>query len=287
LTTTSGVVGSISNADGPEPESATVCGLPVPESAKDSVAVRVPLAVGLNTTLAEQAADAARLVPQVLLLMAKSPALAPPMAMLLIVTEAFVPLVRVAVCAVLVAPTAVLGNPSDVGDTVTLPPEVLPPVPASATVCGLLLDESETVRVAERDPLTVGLNSMDRLQLADVARLVPHVLLEMRKSPGSTPVTAMLLIVMEELKPLVRVAVCAELVAPRFTDPNEKEVGLMVTVPLDPPGAYPDNAAVCGEFVAESLKVSVAVRVPLTLGAKMMLAVQLAEAARLVPQVLL
>ena len=73
LTITSGPVGSIANAEGPEPESVTVCGLPVPESANDKVALRVPLAVGLNTTLAVQVADAARLLPQVLLLMAKSP----------------------------------------------------------------------------------------------------------------------------------------------------------------------------------------------------------------------
>jgi hypothetical protein len=39
--------------------------------------------------------------------------------------------------------------------------------------------------------------------------------------------------------------------------------------------------------VAESLKLSVAVRVPLTVGAKIMLAEQLADAAKVVPHVLL
>ena len=48
-----------------DPERATVCGLFVAESVKLNVAVRVPVAVGLNTTDAVQFPDAARLVPQV------------------------------------------------------------------------------------------------------------------------------------------------------------------------------------------------------------------------------
>jgi hypothetical protein len=60
----------------------------------------------------------------------------------------------------------------------------------------------------------------------------------------------------------------------------------MLTVPLEPV-PVPERVAVWGEPVAESLKFKVAVRVPLTFGAKTMLAVQLADAARLVPQVLL
>jgi len=98
FTTTVGLIGSISNEEeGPEPDSATVCGLPEPESANDSVAVRVPLTVGLKTTLAEQLADGARLVPQVLPLIAKSPGFAPPIAILLSVIEDVLPLANVAV----------------------------------------------------------------------------------------------------------------------------------------------------------------------------------------------
>jgi hypothetical protein len=279
-------MGSIWNAAGPDPDSETFCGLPVAESEKDSVAERGPLAVGLNTTLAEQLAEAARLDPHVLLLMAKSPELAPPRVTPLIVTDDLVPFVNVADCAELVEPTAVLGKPIAVGETVTLPLAELPPVPESATVCGLLLDVSDTVRVAARDPLTLGLKATEMLQLADAARLVPQVLLEMRKSPGFVPAMATLLIVMDEVDPFFSVAVWVVLVDPTVTEPYESEVGLMVTVPPEPV-PVPDNAAVCGVFVAESLKLSVAVRVPLTVGAKMILAEQLADAARLVPQVLL
>jgi hypothetical protein len=141
-----------------------------------------------------------------------------------------------------VDPTAVAGNPSAVVETVTLPPEVVPPVPERAAVCGLLVAESETVSVAARDPLTVGLNETETVQLADAARLVPQDLLEMRKSPGFVPVIEILLIVIDELVPLFRVAVWVVLVEPTFTEPNEKEVGLMVTDPLEPPGANPDRA---------------------------------------------
>ena len=55
-------------------------------------------------------------------------------------------------------------------------------------------------------------------------------------------------------------------------------------VPLVP---VPDTATCCGLLLALSVKVSVAVRVPEVVGLKMMLAVQLAEAARVDPQVVL
>lgn len=285
LTTTVGFIGSISNAADTVPESATVCGLPEPESANDNVAVRVPLTVGLNTTLAEQLADGARLVPQVVLLMAKSPGFAPPMAMLLIAIEDPVPLVKFADWAALVDDTAVAANPSAVGDTVTLPPGAGLPVPESATICGLLLAVSDTVRVAVRDPPAPGLKSRATLQVPDAARLDPQVLLEMRKSPGSAPVTAMLLMVMDEPVPLVSTSVSTVLVEPTFTDPNERDEGLMATEPLDPPGANPESPTISGELVAESLKLSEAVRVPVVVGANKTFAVQLAPVARLDPQV--
>lgn len=129
------------------------------------------------------------------------------------------------------------------------------------------------------------MNAIDTVQLADAPRLDPQLLLVIRKSPGSAPETEMPLIVIEEPVPLLSVAVCAPLVEPTLTDPNERELGPIVTEPLDPPEPSPVSATACGEFVAESLKLSVAVRVPLAVGAKRMFAVQLAPAARLDPQV--
>jgi len=59
---------------------------------KLSVAVRVPVAVGLNTIVAVQLEPAARLVLQVLLDRLKSAMFAPEMAMLLMVIEVVSPL---------------------------------------------------------------------------------------------------------------------------------------------------------------------------------------------------
>lgn len=148
-----------------------------------------------------------------------------------------------------------------------------------------MVAESETVSVADRDPEVLGLNATEMLQLAEAPRLDPQLLLVIRKSPGSAPETEIPLIVIEEPVPLLNVAVCAPLVEPTLTDPKERELGPIVTEPLDPPEPSPVSATVCGEFVAESLKFSVAVRVPLAVGANTMLAVQLAPAARLDPQV--
>ena len=61
--------------------------------------------VGLNATVTEQVADAARLAPQVLEEMLKSPEFAPVIDTLLIVIEVLPPLVSVVVCDALVEPT--------------------------------------------------------------------------------------------------------------------------------------------------------------------------------------
>jgi hypothetical protein len=123
------------------------------------------------------------------------------------------------------------------GLTDALPPDEVPPVPESATVCGLPLAESATLSVAERDPLVLGLNVTEMLQLAFAARLDPQLLLDMTKSPALLPAMPTLLIVIAELVLLLSVAVSAALLEPTFTEPNENEVGLIVTLPLEPPGA--------------------------------------------------
>lgn len=133
LTATVGFNGAIVNAPAPVPESAINCGLPAPESVKFSVAVRVPAAVGLNTTAAVQLVDAARLVPHVLLAMLKSPAFVPEIAIPLIVMDVVKPFDSVPACDALATPTAVLAKERVAGLAVTLP-EAPVPSPESATV---------------------------------------------------------------------------------------------------------------------------------------------------------
>jgi hypothetical protein len=96
--------------DTPVPINATACGLFVAESVKLRVALRLPAAVGLKTTLAAQLLEAARLDPHVFTEMLKSPALLPVIATLLIVIDEAEPFVSVAVWAPLVDPIFVLAN---------------------------------------------------------------------------------------------------------------------------------------------------------------------------------
>ena len=111
------------------PESDTVCGLPVAESAIVMVAVLVPVAAALKVTLIAQLTPAAKLDPQSLV-WAKSVALAPATVMLVTLNAALPELVRVIVCAVVVAPTPWLEKVRAMGET---PATGAAPVPERLT----------------------------------------------------------------------------------------------------------------------------------------------------------
>lgn len=85
---------------------------------------------------------------------------------------------------------------------------------------------------------------------------------------------------------MVSVTALAAPLLPTATEAQLKVEGLTEALPpVVPPVPNPESATVCGLGLALSLKFNVAVRVPLTVGPKTMLTVQLAEAARLVPHV--
>src|SRR5215472_658935 len=90
--------------DPPVPVRPTVCGLPLALSLTVRVPVRVPVALGVNVTLIVQDAPAATDVPQ-LFVCAKSPALVPVTARLVMLNAAFPVLLNVTGCAALVVPT--------------------------------------------------------------------------------------------------------------------------------------------------------------------------------------
>jgi len=269
----------------PVPVNATFCGLPLPLSVKLSNALRVPAAVGLNVTEAEQLDDAARLAPHVLLAIAKSPAFVPEIPTLLIVIADDVPFVNVADCAALVAPTVVLANVRPVGLADTLPD---PPVPSpvSATLCGLLVAESLNTRVAARFPMVVGAKTIVAVQLADAASEDPHVLLLIRKSPGFVPDIAMLLIVIVLVPLFVSVTGFGPPLLPTATFTQFKLVGETLALP-EPDTPVPESVTFCGLLLAPSAKLSVADRAPDAPGLNVIDTVQLAELPRLLPQVLL
>ena len=118
MTVPVGFWGEIVKAAVPRPDSTTVCGLLAAPSLKLRVAARVPPAVGVKTTEAEQLAEAARLPPQVMAETEKSVAFGPLMATLPIVNGVTSLLVSVAACGALLDPTAVAANERLEGPTI-------------------------------------------------------------------------------------------------------------------------------------------------------------------------
>jgi hypothetical protein len=120
---------------GVAPLNATDCGLLTALSENESEALRAPVADGVNVTFTVQVEFGATVPPvQVSALVAKSPALAPPIVTVETVRFAFPSLVRTSVCAPLAVPTAELENARDGADRFAMGPV---PEPVSATVCVL------------------------------------------------------------------------------------------------------------------------------------------------------
>src|SRR5438270_12419178 len=87
------------------------------------------------------------------------------------------------------------------------------------------------------------------------------------------------------LVPLFTFTAFGVLQEPTFCDPNVKLLGVTVKCEeLEAP--VPVSDTFCGLLEAESVSVSVPVRVPPAVGVKVTLTVQLAPAARLLPQLL-
>jgi hypothetical protein len=124
------------------------------------------------------------------------------------------------------------------------------PDPVKATVCGLPPAESEMVSVAARDPDAVGLNTTPMVQLPDPARLDPHVLLAIEKSPESVPAIATLLMEMVVVPSLCRVTVCAAVEEPISAAPNDSVCGDTVKV-LIFPLAVPESGTLSEELNPE------------------------------------
>lgn len=169
-----------------------------------------------------------------------------------------------------------------VGEALTVPePEPPVPVPESATESGV--EPPVMVHVADSAPTVLGLKTMAAVQLADAARVEPQVVDEMEKLAALVPVIELELREIELDVLLRTVMVFDELLVPSLTLPKLREAGDAATAP---PVPRPETATCCGLLEPLSVKVKFAVRVPATVGLKRMVTVQLEEAARLVPQVL-
>ena len=115
--------------------------------------------------------------------------------------------------------------------------------PARETVCGLLVAVSVKERVALRVPDAVGLKTIEAVQLAAAASVVPHVLLAILKSPAFVPDKATLLMLIEVEPPFFSVVVCGELVEPTAVFTKARLVGVTVT-PVVADETVPESEAV-------------------------------------------
>ena len=213
----------------PVPERLAVCGLPLALSVMLTEAVRLPLAAGVNVTLMVQLALAATELPQVLA-WAKSLALAPVRARLVMLNEALPVLVSVTVWAVLVLLTVWFPKARLRGERLTTGAGTLVPVPDKLTVCvlpavPLLL--SVTISVPARAPVAAEVKVTAIVQLAPAATALPQAFV-WAKSPALVPVTVMLAILNAALPVLVSVTVWAALVVLIVWFPKERLLGAML-----------------------------------------------------------
>jgi len=256
----------------PVPLSVTACGLPDASSVIVTLADRAPVAVGENVALMVHVALGAS-VPGQSFVCAKSAAFAPVMTMPEIVSDAFPLLRSVAVCAPLVVPRSCGPNPRLGGLSVTAGAGA-PPVPDTATECGLPLALSETRTLAARMPPALGVNVTLITHVAFTASDAGQSFV-CAKSPAASPETVMPLIDSVAVPVLRSVDVCAVLVVPTSCVGNSIVDGVSVTAGAVP---VPPSVTLCGLPDALSVTWTLAARAPVAVGANVAAMPQLAPA---------
>lgn len=218
-----------------------------------------PIAVGEKMTFAVQVPPAARLPEQLV-----ETEYCPELVIDEMVTVVLPVLDSVTACAVELAPTVTLPK---LREPTLVVSAVLRPVPDKDTVWLPALVAN--VNVPDCVPIVVGLKRTFAAQVPPTARVLEQVVVVEYWPVAETDV--MLRVVLPVFE---RVTVCADELEPRFTLPNVKAE---VLVDADVCSPVPDREAVL--FPALVVKVSVPDWVPIVVGAKMTLAVQLAPAA--------
>src|SRR5580658_3902707 len=249
----------------PVPLKATVCGLPVALSAISNVAVRVPAACGVNSTLIVQLAPAAKLPvalhPPLVFGCGtlKSSASAPLVVNPAKFTAAVPVFVTITLNGALVVLIACEPNVKLLGVTVTV---AAPPVavPVSVTVCGLPVALSVNVIVPVRVPVAVGLNVIEKTHGGFSSPILGHCA---SVAPAKSPLVTILLKISANSPLFDTVTVCAALVVPTTWLPNVNDVGV---IPITPATPVPFSVTVCGLPVALSVNVIVPVRTPAAVG---------------------
>jgi hypothetical protein len=253
----------------PVPLNATACGLPVALSAISNVAVRVPAACGVNSTLIVQLAPAASVPaavhppPELGSGTLKSSASAPLVVNPAKFTAAVPVFVTITLDGALVVLIACAPNVKPLGVTVTV---AAPPVavPVSVTVCGLPVALSVNVIVPVRVPVAVGLNVIEKTHGGFSSPILGHCA---SVAPAKSPLVTILLKISANSPLFDTVTVCAALVVPTTWLPNVNDVGV---IPITPATPVPFSVTVCGLPVALSVNVIVPVRTPAAVGVNVM-----------------
>jgi hypothetical protein len=229
-------------------------------------------------------APAASEVLQVLVEIENSLALVPENVYELTETTAVLVLEMVSTCAAELALRLVVGKVRLVGEKATVGWEA--PVPLNETDCGEPAAESVATSLAVAAPATVGLKTIEIVQLALAARDVLQVLVEIENSLALVPEKMYELTVAATELVLVIVNTCVAEVAFRLVVEKVRLAGEKVKVACEAPDPVPLNGTDCGDPTAESVATSLAVATPATVGLKTIEIVQLALAASEVLQVL-
>lgn len=189
---------------------------------------------------------------------------------------------KVIVCASLVVPVTVFGKAIEVGLKVTESAET--PVPVSVAVCGDPDALSATERLAVSVPVATGLNSTETVQVAAAANVEPQVVADLRNDEALVPVMVSEVRFTVPVPVFFIVTVCAAEVDPSAVEAKVRVVGESETVNVAA-APVPESATFCGDPVALSATERLAVNVPVAAGLNSTESVQLAAAARVVPQV--
>ena len=221
----------------------------------------------------------ASVVPQVVVSL-KSPGFVPVSEIARELSEAVPVFVTVIAWAGELLPRIVLAKVSDEVESVTLGAGAAAALPVRATVCGDPVTLSAMLTDAVRVPAAVGLNVTVMAQLAPTARVAAHVVVSL-KSAELAPVIEIAIDVIATAPVFLTVMACVALLLPTVVLAKVSDAGVIVTGAT----AVPESATDCGEPVALSATLTVAVRLPVAVGLKVTEIVQLAAAASEAPQV--
>jgi hypothetical protein len=154
-------------------------------------------------------------------------------------------------------------------------------VPLRATEAGVLVPLLATTRVPVEAPAAVGLYSTETVQVAPAARLAVQVVADLRKGTETVSEVS----VTAPVPVFLTVTTCAAVVVPTLTVPKAREVGESDKVRVGAALPVPVKDTDAGVLVPLLMTTRVPAEATTAVGLNSTETVQVAAAARLVPQV--